>query len=93
MTHYDNDFSWLHLSFPDRYLQKSFSIAFSHAKPDVVVFLGDLLDEGSQASPEDYQFYMKRFRHIFNIPSDVQVTMSFIIWNTKFGRLALWIKE
>ncbi|KAK2152758.1 hypothetical protein LSH36_320g06040 [Paralvinella palmiformis] len=57
----------------DRYLQKTFSFVYSHAKPDVVVFLGDLLDEGSQADPEDYDSYVKRFRHVFNIPSSVQI--------------------
>jgi len=38
----------------DRYLQFGFFHAVGHVRPDVVVFLGDLLDEGSIASDDEY---------------------------------------
>jgi metallophosphoesterase superfamily enzyme len=31
----------------DKYLKKSYSFAMSYVQPEVVVFLGDLFDEGS----------------------------------------------
>ncbi|XP_076459885.1 uncharacterized protein LOC143292998 [Babylonia areolata] len=49
----------------DRYLRKTFSLAYSYTQPDVVVFLGDLMDEGSKATRQEYQSYFSRFDHIF----------------------------
>ncbi|RUS82083.1 hypothetical protein EGW08_010160 [Elysia chlorotica] len=49
----------------DRYLRNSFSRAYQHTQPDVVVFLGDLLDEGSKATKEEYLSYVDRFNSIF----------------------------
>lgn len=48
-----------------RYLIKTFIYAFGFAKPDVVVFLGDLLDEGSTSTDDEYKTYIKRFFRIF----------------------------
>lgn len=39
--------------------------AFGFAKPDVVVFLGDLLDEGSTSTDDEYKTYIRRFFRIF----------------------------
>jgi len=36
-----------------------------HVDPVAVGFLGDLMDEGSIASPEEYERYVARFRWIF----------------------------
>ncbi|KAK3802027.1 hypothetical protein RRG08_064620 [Elysia crispata] len=49
----------------DRYLRNSFSRAYQHTQPDVIVFLGDLLDEGSKASKNEYLSYVDRFNNIF----------------------------
>lgn len=56
-----------------RYLRLGFWHALGHVRPDVVVFLGDLLDEGSVASDSDYQTYVKRFKNVFTFPDHVQV--------------------
>ena len=48
-----------------RYLRNSFSRAYQHTQPDVIVFLGDLLDEGSKASKNEYLSYVDRFNNIF----------------------------
>jgi len=37
-------------------------------KPQVVVFLGDLFDEGSEATDPEYRRYYKRFASIFGLP-------------------------
>ncbi|XP_071107211.1 uncharacterized protein [Haliotis cracherodii] len=49
----------------DSYLSRTFSLAFSYTQPDVVVFLGDLMDEGSRATPTEYEMYMDRLESIF----------------------------
>jgi len=50
----------------DRYLSKTFSWAKYAYDPDVIVFLGDLMDEGSQCTdPEEFQGYVKRFKNIY----------------------------
>lgn len=49
----------------DNYLRKTFGQAVSHTKPNVVCFLGDLLDEGSVASDDAYERYLRRFQSVF----------------------------
>ncbi|XP_060072058.1 metallophosphoesterase 1-like [Ylistrum balloti] len=49
----------------DRFLSQTFSLAHAYAQPDVVVFLGDLMDEGSKASKEEYKSYYYRFLSVF----------------------------
>ncbi|XP_052261926.1 uncharacterized protein LOC127865904 isoform X2 [Dreissena polymorpha] len=54
-------------TFPDidRYLWKTFAHAFDYSQPDVIIFLGDLFDEGSKAFPEEYKSTLDRFQSIF----------------------------
>lgn len=40
-------------------------------QPDYVIFLGDLMDEGSYANDEDFDSYFTRFNRIFQMPSNV----------------------
>ncbi|XP_030386945.1 metallophosphoesterase 1 isoform X2 [Scaptodrosophila lebanonensis] len=49
----------------DKFLQKSFEHAVSFTQPHIIVFLGDLLDEGNIATAQEYQLYVKRFKRIF----------------------------
>ncbi|KAF2903993.1 hypothetical protein ILUMI_02164 [Ignelater luminosus] len=49
----------------DRYLAKTFSYAFHFTKPDVVIFLGDLFDEGSTATNPEFNTYLRRLFKIF----------------------------
>lgn len=55
----------------DRHLHRTFRRAMAFAKPDVVCFMGDLMDEGSIANEEEYLRYAKRFHETFSIPSNV----------------------
>ncbi|KAK6170039.1 hypothetical protein SNE40_018526 [Patella caerulea] len=57
----------------DRYLSKTFQLAYSYSQPDIVVFLGDLMDEGSKASPDEYQSYFTRFNSIFHSAKNSKV--------------------
>jgi len=57
----------------DKYLQKSFSLAYGYARPDAVIFLGDLFDEGSRATDDEFKDYVDRFRKLFPLPRSVKV--------------------
>lgn len=50
----------------DAYLRRSFQMAVKHVSPHVILFLGDLLDQGSQTTGEEYLIYTNRFNQIFN---------------------------
>ncbi|RZC41165.1 C630.12 -like protein, partial [Asbolus verrucosus] len=41
----------------DQYLKKTYYWAFRFAQPDIVIFLGDLMDEGSIAKDEEFYGY------------------------------------
>ncbi|KAK7579886.1 hypothetical protein V9T40_000515 [Parthenolecanium corni] len=51
----------------DRYLRNTFSIAFEHVKPDGILFLGDLTDEGYFADDEQFARYYERIKSIFQL--------------------------
>lgn len=55
----------------DNFLQKTFAQALAYTKPDVICFLGDLMDEGSIATDDAYQRYLRRFHHIFKTSGSV----------------------
>lgn len=52
----------------DNFVQRTFRRALNHVKPDVIIFLGDIFDEGSISTSEEYERYMKRFKRIFHQP-------------------------
>ncbi|XP_014223873.1 cell division control protein 1 [Trichogramma pretiosum] len=54
----------------DRYLKKTFSRAVDRVQPNVIVFLGDIMDEGHIASVEDFEKYKRRFSNIFDTPEN-----------------------
>lgn len=51
----------------DRYISKTYHEALHYVKPDVIIFLGDLIDEGSVAGEQEFKDYVRRFYKIFNI--------------------------
>lgn len=52
-------------SLSGRFLKRTFSYAMHHTRPDAVIFLGDLMDEGSIATADEYERYVKRFHWTF----------------------------
>ena len=61
-------------STPDfRYLSRTFHMAYSAVRPDVVVFMGDLLDEGSTSRGDVYRGYHDRFNRVFLMNNDTKV--------------------
>lgn len=59
-----------------RYLTQTFSLAHAYANPDVVVFLGDLMDEGSKATKDEYMSYYFRFLKVFSAADKDKVGVS-----------------
>ncbi|TMS38580.1 hypothetical protein L596_005272 [Steinernema carpocapsae] len=56
----------------DRYLRRSFRLAMDVVNPDIVVFMGDLMDEGVKLSDDEWEATIQRFESIFWMPDDVQ---------------------
>ncbi|CAF0936879.1 unnamed protein product [Rotaria sordida] len=49
----------------DRYLAKTFSQVNQYIKPDWILFLGDIFDEGLSATDDEFKRYFDRFDSIF----------------------------
>lgn len=56
-------------------MKKTFSRAAGRAQPDVIVFLGDLMDEGHIANSEDFEKYKRRLADIFDTPDHIMVNI------------------
>jgi hypothetical protein len=77
-----------------RYLYKTFQRAFYHVQPHVVVFLGDIMDEGSIATNDEYRRYIERFNDVFNVNHRVKVSTTADTKTLVFNRLIyLWHSE
>ncbi|CAL7952139.1 unnamed protein product [Xylocopa violacea] len=63
--------SWIAQWDSDMYLKKTFSRALDHSNPHVVVFLGDLMDEGHIANAEKFNLYKRRLDSIFEMPDHI----------------------
>jgi 3',5'-cyclic AMP phosphodiesterase CpdA len=55
-----------------RYLAKTFAQVNSYIKPDWILLLGDIFDEGLSASDDEFQRYFERFNSIFNYKTHQQ---------------------
>ncbi|XP_053691768.1 uncharacterized protein LOC128740258 [Sabethes cyaneus] len=53
----------------DRHLAITYRHAVQHSMPDIICFLGDLMDEGSVADADQYEEYFQRFANIFPQPT------------------------
>ncbi|XP_004925836.2 uncharacterized protein LOC101740054 isoform X1 [Bombyx mori] len=51
----------------DRYLKSTFRVVIQHFRPDVIVYMGDLMDEGSISTLKQYHSYVKRLSDIFEV--------------------------
>ena len=49
-----------------RYLAKTFSWAFWAYRPHLIIYLGDLMDEGSECPDEEFKTYVSRFKSIYS---------------------------
>lgn len=67
------DLNFVPQCFICRYLKKTFSRALDHSNPHVVIFLGDLMDEGHIANAESFKDYKRRLDSIFEMPDHIMV--------------------
>uniref|UniRef100_A0A914CDV6 Calcineurin-like phosphoesterase domain-containing protein n=2 Tax=Acrobeloides nanus TaxID=290746 RepID=A0A914CDV6_9BILA len=63
---------WISRWDSDRYMRRSFSKVLSHFEPNLIVFLGDLLDENIQMTQDELDLTYKRFLSAFPIPDNAQ---------------------
>lgn len=56
----------------NRFVNRGFHLALWRTKPDIVVFLGDLLNDGSIASDTDFYSLAHHFRNLMHTPSYVK---------------------
>ncbi|KAF9230698.1 Metallo-dependent phosphatase-like protein, partial [Melanogaster broomeanus] len=80
----------------DLNLRKSWNSAFLRLQPDVVVVLGDMMDNGrASMSDSDYEAYYARYRSIFSmgdapvptyyIPGNHDVGLGYATWSLEAG--------
>lgn len=55
----------------DRYLFNTYGRALQHVNPENVIFMGDLMDEGSLADQKTFERYLLRFSKIFFLKNTV----------------------
>ncbi|CAL4078971.1 unnamed protein product [Meganyctiphanes norvegica] len=56
----------------DRFVQRGLQFAIWKTRPDVVVFLGDLLDQGSKSTDDEFFSLAKHFKNVMRIPDYVK---------------------
>lgn len=59
----------------DRHLAQTYRQALAHSKPDIIVFLGDLYNDGSIATDLQFISFLRRFQTIFPFPKNVPAIM------------------
>ena len=55
-----------------RYLRRTFQSAIHHHRPDLIVYLGDVFDEGSQATDQEFLLYVNRLKEIFRTHNQIK---------------------
>lgn len=63
----------------DRYLFNTYGRALQHVNPDNVVFMGDLMDEGSLADQKTFERYLHRFCKIFFLKNTIPLASKNVI--------------
>ncbi|KAB7504447.1 Metallophosphoesterase 1 [Armadillidium nasatum] len=51
----------------NRFVSRSFHLSLVHTNPDVIIFLGDLINDGSISTNEEFQNLVKTFKSLFPI--------------------------
>lgn len=64
---------WLARYDNDKHISRNYQQALSHVRPQIVIYLGDLIDEGSFADDFLYEKYFQRFSDIFVQPDSVKM--------------------
>ncbi len=51
-------------------MRRAFQTAMAYFRPELVVFLGDVFDEGKWAGPDEWEDYLARFSSMFAVDED-----------------------
>ncbi|CAD5218361.1 unnamed protein product [Bursaphelenchus okinawaensis] len=68
----------------DNYMKRAYSLAYDNYKPDVVIFLGDLIDEMIFATQNELEMAIDRFYNVFP-QFDLNTTLIFIPGDNDIG--------
>uniref|UniRef100_A0A182NPW2 Calcineurin-like phosphoesterase domain-containing protein n=1 Tax=Anopheles dirus TaxID=7168 RepID=A0A182NPW2_9DIPT len=68
LANLDSD-RYVYQGFRHMHLKRTYKRVVQHTTPDVICFLGDLMDEGSVASDVQFADYFTRFVNIFSQPT------------------------
>ncbi|KAG0712667.1 Metallophosphoesterase 1 [Chionoecetes opilio] len=60
----------------NRFVRRGFQMALWKIKPDIVVFLGDLLNDGSIANDSDFNTTLQHFKNLMTVPNYVKHVFS-----------------
>ena len=66
-------------------MHRSFSTSVTIFDPSLIAILGDVLDEGLIASPEEFEDYVKRFHYVFPFTRDDDHRMVVVVGNHDIG--------
>lgn len=54
-------------------MHRAFQTAMTIFRPKLVIFLGDLFDEGKWVTDAEFNDYVRRFHMLFHVPEEVKV--------------------
>ncbi|CAL4169158.1 unnamed protein product, partial [Meganyctiphanes norvegica] len=57
-------------------MHRAFQSTITLHRPDVVIFLGDLFDEGKWCSDKEFDGYVSRFHELFSVPEEIKVLVA-----------------
>ncbi|TRY76869.1 hypothetical protein TCAL_03831 [Tigriopus californicus] len=58
-------------------MHRAFTTAYAWFRPELVIFLGDLFDEGKWCAPDEFEYYVRRFQELF--PMDPKQTLAAVV--------------
>ncbi|KAK7066457.1 Metallophosphoesterase 1 [Halocaridina rubra] len=57
-------------------MHRAFQTTIGLHRPNIVMFLGDLFDEGKWCTPDEFTEYVSRFHNLFHAPEDIELLIA-----------------
>lgn len=64
---------WLDKLYREWHMRRAFQTSVWLHQPDVILFLGDVFDEGQWVDQDQFAAYLLRFQQLFHTPSHIKV--------------------
>lgn len=74
---------WIDRARREWQMHRAFQTAIKLHQPELVFVLGDITDEGSFCSTDEFDYYVKRFNELFQVPKTT--TMYILVGNHDIG--------